>query len=86
MASRDFGEPDVREVRLPLGDAVRIRQNLIEEKKGLLGPRRVIHTLFYAVRPPATDVAVTLLASWTEPVLDEPLEVIVDAIAGTPHL
>ncbi|KOX45211.1 hypothetical protein ADL09_23705 [Streptomyces sp. NRRL F-7442] len=86
MTARDFGDPDVREVRLPLGDAVRIRQNLIEEKKGIFGPRPVIHTLFYAVRPSSTDAAITLLASWTEPVLDEPLEGIVDAIAGTLHL
>ncbi|MFJ8143530.1 hypothetical protein ACIQ6R_00440 [Streptomyces sp. NPDC096048] len=83
MSARDFGEPDVREVRLPLGDAVRIRQNLIEEKKRLLGPRPVVRTLFYGVRPPATDAAVTLLVSWTEPVLDEPLEGIVDGIAHT---
>ncbi|ANJ08884.1 hypothetical protein GCM10010220_39640 [Streptomyces parvulus] len=86
MSARDFGEPDVRELRLPLGDAVRIRQNLIEEKKRLLGPRPVVRTLFYGVRPPTTDAAVTLLASWTEPVLDEPLEAVVDAIAHTLHL
>jgi hypothetical protein len=35
MKSTDFGEPDVRDVRLPLGDAVRIRQNLIGEKECL---------------------------------------------------
>ncbi|MFD0210185.1 hypothetical protein ACFVH9_13875 [Streptomyces hirsutus] len=83
MSARDFGEPDVRETRLPLGDAVRIRQNVIEERKRLLGPRPVIRTLFYGVRPAATDAAVTLLVSWTEPVLDEPLEGIVDGIART---
>ncbi|CAL9545049.1 hypothetical protein [Streptomyces sp. enrichment culture] len=86
MTARDFGEPDVREVGLPLGDAVRIRQNIIEERKRLLGPRPVVHTLFYAVRPATTDAAITLLVSWTEPVLDEPLENIVDTIAGTLHL
>ncbi|MFF0104888.1 hypothetical protein [Streptomyces hirsutus] len=83
MSARDFGEPDVRETRLPLGDAVRIRQNVIEERKRLLGARPVIRTLFYGVRPATTDAAVTLLVSWTEPVLDEPLEGIVDGIART---
>ncbi|MER6106970.1 hypothetical protein ACWGPD_03620 [Streptomyces hirsutus] len=86
MSARDFGEPDVRETRLPLGDAVRIRQNVIGERKRLLGPRPVIRTLFYGVRPATTDAAVTLLVSWTEPVLDEPLEGIVDGIAQTLHL
>ncbi|MFI8302675.1 hypothetical protein ACIF80_04330 [Streptomyces sp. NPDC085927] len=83
MSARDFGEPDVRETRLPLGDAVRIRQNVVEDRKRLLGPRPVIRTLFYGVRPATTDAAVTLPVSWTEPVLDEPLEGIVDGIAQT---
>lgn len=38
MSGHDFGEPDVREVRLPLGDTVHIRQNLIGEKKGFCRP------------------------------------------------
>lgn len=83
MSGHDFGAPDVREVRLPLGDAVRIRQNLIGEKKGFFGPRPVIHTLFYGVRPEAMETAITMLVSWTEPVLDEPAEDIVDSIAQT---
>ncbi|MFC8832652.1 hypothetical protein ACFT8V_05570 [Streptomyces griseoincarnatus] len=83
MSATDFGPPDVRRVRLPLGDAVRIRQNLVEERKRLFGPRPVVRTLFYGVRPPTTDAAVTLMVSWTEPVLDEPLEGIVDGIART---
>ncbi|MDN3268510.1 hypothetical protein [Streptomyces sp. MA15] len=32
------------------------------------------------------DAAVTLMVSWTEPVLDEPLEAIVDGIARTLRL
>ncbi|GGQ74729.1 hypothetical protein OIE82_14530 [Streptomyces althioticus] len=83
MSATDFGPPDVRHVRLPLGDAVRIRQNLVEERKRLFGPRTVVRTLFHGVRPPTTDAAVTLMVSWTEPVLDEPLEGIVDGIART---
>ncbi|MGW0824253.1 hypothetical protein [Streptomyces sp. NPDC002845] len=83
MTVRDFGEPDVRQVRLPLGDAVRIRQNVIGEKKRLFGSRPVIRMLYYGVRPDTTDLAVTMLVSWTEPVLDEPAEQIVDNIART---
>ncbi|MFJ7101087.1 MULTISPECIES: hypothetical protein [Streptomyces] len=83
MSATDFGPPDVRRVRLPLGDAVRIRQNLVEERKRLFGPRPVVRTLFHGVRPPTTDAALTLMVSWTEPVLDEPLEGIVDGIART---
>ncbi|MFG2311377.1 hypothetical protein ACGFS9_22330 [Streptomyces sp. NPDC048566] len=83
MSVREFGEPDVRDVRLPLGDAVRIRQNVTGERKGLLGARPVIRTLFYGVRPEGVDAAVTLQFSWTEPVLDEPAEQTADTIART---
>ncbi|WP_282703311.1 hypothetical protein [Streptomyces sp. CC219B] len=83
MTARDFGEPDVREVRLPLGEAVRIRQNLLEEKKRLFGERQVIHTLFYGVRPQHMSTAITMMVSWTEAVLDEPLEQMTDSIAKT---
>lgn len=83
MTIRDLGEPDVGEVRLPLGDAVRIRQNFIGQKKRLFGTRPVIRSLFYGVRPEATRCAITLLMSWTEPILDEPAEQMADAIAHT---
>ncbi|MEU7383701.1 MULTISPECIES: hypothetical protein [unclassified Streptomyces] len=83
MTGNDFGEPDVRQVRLPLGDAVRIRQNLIGEKKGFFGPRPVIHTVFYGVRADGMETALTLLVSWTEPILDEAAEQMADNIAKT---
>ncbi|MFI2629685.1 hypothetical protein ACH5A2_04730 [Streptomyces collinus] len=81
MKSTDFGEPDVRDVRLPLGDAVRIRQNFIGEKERLPGGRPVIHSPFYGVGPEHMAAAITLLGSWMEPVLYEPLEQIIDNIA-----
>lgn len=83
MCASDFGEPDVRDVRLPVGEAVRIRQNVIGERKRLLGPRPVIRTLLHGIRPAGTEAALTMYVSWTEPVLDEPLEQIVDAMART---
>lgn len=83
MTAKDFGDPDIREVRLPLGDAVRIRQNFTAEKKRLLGPRPVIRSLFYGIRPEGMRTALTLMFSWTEAVLDEPVEKMGDDIAGT---
>ncbi|MFE0175272.1 hypothetical protein ACFWZ2_23425 [Streptomyces sp. NPDC059002] len=83
LSASDFGEPDVRDVRLPLGEAVRIRQNLIGGKKRLLGPRPVIRTLIHGIRPTGADGALTMYVSWTEPVLDETLEQIVDGMAQT---
>ncbi|MFI8206069.1 hypothetical protein [Streptomyces sp. NPDC085937] len=55
----------------------------VEERKRPFGPRPVVRTLFHGVRPPTTDAAVTPMVSWTGPVLDEPLEGIVDSIART---
>ncbi|MEU5597010.1 hypothetical protein [Streptomyces sp. NPDC020298] len=83
MTAKDFGAPDIRELRLPLGDAVRIRQNFIADKKRLLGPRPVVRSLFYGVRPDGMRTALTLMLSWTEAVLDEPVEKMGDDIAGT---
>ncbi|GGJ52300.1 hypothetical protein [Streptomyces brasiliensis] len=83
MSVTDFGEPNVRRVRLPLGEAVRIRQNLIGEKKRWFGARPVIRSLFYGVRPEGMGTAVTLTLSWEEAVLDEPVEQMGDAIART---
>ncbi|MEU9735731.1 hypothetical protein [Streptomyces sp. NPDC048002] len=83
MSIRDLGEPDVRELRLPIGDAVRVRQNYAEERKRLLGGRLVVHSLYYAVRPDHLKAAITMTVSWTEPVLDEPLEKMADDIART---
>lgn len=83
MTAKDFPDPDIREVRLPLGDAVRIRQNFIAERKRLLGPRPVIRSLFYGIRPDGMRAALTLMLSWTEAVLDEPVEKMGDDIAGT---
>ncbi|WP_329167513.1 hypothetical protein OG204_22620 [Streptomyces sp. NBC_01387] len=79
----DFGEPDVRYLPLPLGDAVRIRENMAGERKWRFGARPVIRALTYGVRPPDTDGLLTMHVSWTEPVVDEPLEQIVDRIAAT---
>ncbi|NDZ80157.1 hypothetical protein G3I19_16850 [Streptomyces sp. SID10853] len=83
MRAGDFGEPDVRYVRLPLGEAVRIRENMAGERKWRFGARPVIRALTYGVRPPDTEGLLTMHVSWTEPVVDEPLEQIVDGIAGT---
>ncbi|MEV6792665.1 hypothetical protein AB0M87_11800 [Streptomyces sp. NPDC051320] len=83
ISAGDFGEPDVRYVELPLGDAVRIRENMAGDRKWRFGSRPVIRALTYGVRPRDSDGLLTLRVSWTESVVDEPLEQIVDNIAGT---
>lgn len=83
MSARDLGEPDVREVRLPLGPAVRIRQNIIGDKKSFFGSRPLIRTLLHVVRPEGTEVALGMYVFWREAVVDEPLVEAADAIAQT---
>ncbi|KIX79730.1 hypothetical protein SF12_02860 [Streptomyces sp. MBRL 601] len=51
LVSHDFGPPQIEEIALPLGPAVRIRQNIVGEKKHLFGSRPVIRTVAYGVQP-----------------------------------
>ncbi|MGF0168201.1 hypothetical protein OH717_12950 [Streptomyces albidoflavus] len=83
FASDDFGPPEIAYTDLPLGPAVRIRQNIIGEKKRLFGSRPVIRTLSYGVQPKGEKGLLVLTCSWTEPVLDEPIAAIVDNMAPT---
>ncbi|MFD5023984.1 hypothetical protein [Streptomyces sp. NPDC058373] len=83
FASHDFGPPEIEYTELPLGPAVRIRQNIIGEKKRLFGSRPVIRTLAYGVQPKGEKGLLVLTCSWTEPVLDEPITAIVDNMAPT---
>ncbi|WP_436737382.1 hypothetical protein [Streptomyces sp. BBFR102] len=81
FASEDFGPPQIDHTDLPLGPAVRIRQDIIGEKKRLFGSRPVIRTLAYGVQPRGENGLLVLTCSWTEPVLDEPITAIVDNMA-----
>ncbi|MFE3084645.1 hypothetical protein ACFXGM_14265 [Streptomyces albidoflavus] len=81
LVSHDFGPPQIDRITLPLGPAVRIRQNITGEKKRLFGSRPVIRTLSFGVQPEGEKGLITLICSWTDPVLDEPLGGIMDTMA-----
>lgn len=83
LVSHDFGPPEITYPDLPLGPAVRIRQNIIGEKKRLFGSRPVIRTLAFGVQPGGEKGLITLICSWTEPALDEALGGIMDTMAQT---
>ncbi|MCF2128592.1 hypothetical protein L1I79_19435 [Strepomyces sp. STD 3.1] len=83
LSYRHFGEPDLRDVQTAAGPGVRIRQNVRGERLLRLGPRRVLHTLTYAVRPEITDQAVVMRVSWRSAALDEPVETMADHAAET---
>ncbi|QIP72003.1 hypothetical protein [Streptomyces sp. VN1] len=78
-----FGEPDLREVQTLAGPGVRIRQNIRGERLLRLGPRRVLQTLTYGIRPEATDRAVVMRVSWRSAALDEPMQTMADRAAET---
>ncbi|MFD5181808.1 hypothetical protein ACFWMQ_04055 [Streptomyces sp. NPDC058372] len=83
LVSHDFGPPQIDQITLPLGPAVRIRQNVIGEKRRLFGSRPVIRTLAFGVQPEGEKGLITLICSWTDPVLDGPLGDILDDMAQT---
>lgn len=83
LVSHDFGPPQIDRITLPLGPAVRIRQNVIGEKKRLFGSRPVVRTLVYGVQPKGEKGLLVLRCSWAESVIDEPITGIVDNMAPT---
>ncbi|MGG7607983.1 hypothetical protein ACQ5JZ_00815 [Streptomyces sp. ZG43] len=83
FAAYDFGPPEITYLDLPLGPAVRIRQNVIGEKKRLFGSRPVVRTLVYGVQPKGEKGLLVLRCSWAESVIDEPITGIVDNMAPT---
>ncbi|MGW7277530.1 hypothetical protein ACWGIV_04325 [Streptomyces sp. NPDC054844] len=83
LSYRHFGAPDLRDVRTMAGPGARIRQNVRGERLLRVGPRRVLHTLTYAVRPETTDRAVVMRVSWRSAALDEPVETMADRAAET---
>jgi hypothetical protein len=83
LSHQHFGPPDVRTVQTGVGPGVRIRQNIRGERLLRIGPRQVLHTLTYAVRPEETDRAVVMRVSWRTAALDEPIESMADHAAET---
>ncbi|MFJ4818834.1 hypothetical protein [Streptomyces sp. NPDC088801] len=83
FSADDFGPPKVSEALLPIGPAVRIRQDFSAESRPLGGPGVLLETLTYGILPTGSESAVMLLASWTVPGISEELEAAADSIAQT---
>jgi hypothetical protein len=83
FSADDFGPPEISRAELPIGPAVRLRQNFAAEGSPRRGPGVLLRTVTYGIRPTGTDSAVMLLVSWTSPGIDEELEEAADSIAAT---
>ncbi|MER7486217.1 hypothetical protein ABTY20_10015 [Streptomyces sp. NPDC126497] len=79
----DFGAPDTTRTELPLGPAVRIRQNFAVKDLPARRPGILLETLTYGILPTGSEGAVMLLVSWTVPGLAEEMEEATDSIAQT---
>ncbi|MFD7765373.1 hypothetical protein [Streptomyces sp. NPDC059787] len=83
FSADDFGAPDIVRTELPLGPAVRIRQNFAAKNPPTHGPGILLETLTYGILPTGSKGAVMLLVSWTVPGLTEEMEEATDSIAQT---
>lgn len=83
FSADDFGVPKVTHTELPVGPAVRIRQNLAMSGSSGTAAGVLLETVTYGVLPTGTKAAVMLLASWSVPGLSEEMEEAVDGIAPT---
>ncbi|MDN3268480.1 hypothetical protein [Streptomyces sp. MA15] len=83
FSADDFGGPKVTHTELPVGPAVRIRQNLAMSGPYGRDPGVLLETVTYGVLPAGSQAAVMLLASWSVPGLTEEMEEAVDGIAPT---
>ncbi|MEU9587290.1 putative T7SS-secreted protein [Streptomyces werraensis] len=79
----DFGGPKVTHTELPVGKAVRTRQNLAMSGSSGTAAGFLLETVTYGVLPTGAKAAVMLLASWSVPGLSEEMEEAVDGIAPT---
>ncbi|MFD4261025.1 hypothetical protein ACFWR9_26215 [Streptomyces sp. NPDC058534] len=83
FSADDFGPPKISHTDLPIGPAVRIRQNFAADTRSRRSPGILMETLTYAVLPAGAEVALMLLMSWTVPGLSEEIEKAADSIAET---
>ncbi|WP_033319522.1 hypothetical protein [Streptomyces yerevanensis] len=79
----DFGPPEISRTDLPLGSAVRIRQNFAADADSPEHPGILLETLTYGSLPEGTESAVILLMSWTVPGIADAMEEAADSIART---
>ncbi|MFE2436132.1 hypothetical protein [Streptomyces sp. NPDC059409] len=83
FSADDFGRPSIVHTDLPIGPAVRVRQNFAAGTRSHRGPGILMETLTYGVLPTGAESALMLLMSWTVPGLSKEMEETADNIAET---
>ncbi|MFG2326526.1 hypothetical protein [Streptomyces sp. NPDC048568] len=83
FSADDFGTPKISHSALPIGPAVRIRQNFAADTRSRRSPGILMETLTYGVLPNGAETALMLLMSWTVPGLSGEMEETADSIAET---
>jgi hypothetical protein len=84
FSAQDFGPPEIDHMDLPLGPAVRIRQNFAPGRFSLgWQPGILLETVTYGILPTGAESAVLLLMSWSVPGVSEELEDAADSIVRT---
>lgn len=83
FSTDDFGPPEIAHAELPIGPAVRIRQNIAADAPSRRGQGILMETLTYGVLPTGAESALMLLMSWTVPGLSEEMEEAAESIAKT---
>lgn len=83
FSTHDFGAPRITHAELPIGPAVRIRQDFAAGDPLPDGPGVLLETVTYGIRPPGTESALMLLMSWSVPGIGDEMEDAADSIAQT---
>ena len=79
FSAHDFGPPLITRTQVPIGPAVRIRQNFATDAASPGGPGVLLETLMYGVLPTGAESALVFLMSWTVPGIADEME---EAAAG----
>ncbi|WP_105975578.1 hypothetical protein [Streptomyces geranii] len=74
FSAHDFGPPLITRTGLPIGPAVRIRQNFAADGAVPGDPGVLLETLMYGVLPTGAESAVVFLMSWTVPGIADEME------------
>ncbi|MGW1062944.1 hypothetical protein ACWD4F_00270 [Streptomyces aureus] len=83
FSTDDFGPPQVTHPEVPIGPAVRIRQDFAANGARADGPGVLLETVTYGIVPTGTESAVVLLMSWTMPGIAGAMEEAADIIVRT---
>ncbi|MFG3100122.1 hypothetical protein ACGFZL_06340 [Streptomyces sp. NPDC048182] len=86
FSAQDFGPPRIEHIHLPVGPAVRIRQDFAAADAASTAPEVpgvLLETITYGILPVGAEVAVMLLMSWTVPGVAAEMEQAADAAVRT---